>query len=165
MQVKQHKNRQINGVAPIPLFRRRHRPRGIDFLADHYTGSSAGQNQDRRGLAGHHVDSVRRHRAEQHRHDRQRRRAPFRQGIRADSLCLFDRPASRAGLLRFVQARRADAGLLRRGHRAAGRSDRLYPAYSHRNPDSHDGGHSFGRRDQHARTGCGPAGLCRRNGG
>ena len=101
------------------------------------------------------------YRPESFRNDGGRRGQALRAGIRADSVRLLDRSASRTGIFRIVQARRHDAGHVCRSDRTAGRGDGLCSSSGDGHADSDDGRHPFGRSDQHPRTGCRAAGLHR----
>ena len=110
------------------------------------------------------MDTVRRHPVQPFRDDCQRRSEALRAGIRTDPFRLFDRTASRPGILRVVQARRNHPRGMRHGDRPAGRRNGLCHPRRDRNAHSDDGRHPLGRRDQHPRTGRRTAGLCRRLG-
>lgn len=143
------------------VLRQRHRPCRADLRIGHHHRHFARKSQNRRHLARNHMDSVRRYRPESFRNDGGRRGQALRAGIRADSVRLLDRSASRTGIFRIVQTRRHDAGHVCRSDRTAGRGDGLCSSSGDGHADSDDGRHPFGRSDQHPRTGCRAAGLHR----
>ena len=151
-------------MAAHPVLRRRHRTCRPDSRIGHHARHPAGQGPDRRYLARHHVDPLRRHRDEPLRHDDRRRGPAVRAGVRTHPLRLFDRSAGRTGILLLVQARWAHARRLRHGHRAAGRGGDLRHPPGDRHPHPDDGRHPLGRRDEYPGARRRAAGLCRRHG-
>ena len=130
-------------------------------------GILVGKSQNRRHLAGCHVDTVRRHPVQPFRDDRRRRSAALRAGIRICSFCVFSiGTGGRSGIL----LRRSDTAGTSPSVGCAAAIVLLGVATAYvihvvtGTPIPTMVGILSGRRDQHPRAGRRAAGLCRRLG-